>query len=67
MLEFRHVSCRYDDHFVLKDINVRIEDGDLVGVIGPNGSGKRPDQGRHQGNKARRRGGSLQRETPRHV
>ncbi len=40
MLELRHVSCRYDDHFVLKDINVRIEDGDLVGVIGPNGSGK---------------------------
>jgi iron complex transport system ATP-binding protein len=40
MLELRHVSCRYNDHFVLKDINVRIEDGDLVGVIGPNGSGK---------------------------
>ena len=40
MLELRHVSCRYDDRFVLKDINVRIEDGDLVGVIGPNGSGK---------------------------
>ena len=40
MLELRHVSCRYDDHFVLKDINVRIEDGGLVGVIGPNGSGK---------------------------
>jgi len=40
MLELRHVSCRYDDHFVLKDINVRIEDGGLVGIIGPNGSGK---------------------------
>jgi iron complex transport system ATP-binding protein len=40
MLELRHVSCRYYDRFVLKDINVRIEDGDLVGVIGPNGSGK---------------------------
>ena len=40
MLELRHVSCRYDDRFVLKDINVHIEDGDLVGVIGPNGSGK---------------------------
>ena len=40
MLELRHVSCRYDDHLVLKDIDVNIEDGDLVGVIGPNGSGK---------------------------
>jgi len=40
MLELRHVGCRYDDRFVLKDINVRIEHGDLVGVIGPNGSGK---------------------------
>ncbi len=40
MLELRHVGCRYDDRFVLKDISVRIEDGDLVGVIGPNGSGK---------------------------
>jgi iron complex transport system ATP-binding protein len=40
MLELRHVGCRYDDHFVLKDISARIEDGELVGVIGPNGSGK---------------------------
>ena len=40
MLELRHVSCRYDDRPVLKDINVRVEDGGLVGVIGPNGSGK---------------------------
>ncbi len=40
MLELRHVSCRYDDHFVLRDITVRIENGGLVGVIGPNGSGK---------------------------
>ena len=40
MLELRRVGCRYDDRFVLKDISVRIEDGELVGVIGPNGSGK---------------------------
>ena len=40
MLELRNVSCRYGDHFALKEINVRIEDRELVGVIGPNGSGK---------------------------
>ena len=40
MVELRHVSCRYDDRFVLKDIDARVEDGGLVGVIGPNGSGK---------------------------
>lgn len=40
MLDLRHVSCRYDDRLVLKDINVLVEDGGLVGVIGPNGSGK---------------------------
>ena len=40
MLDLRHVGCRYGDHFVLRDITVVIEDGALVGVIGPNGSGK---------------------------
>jgi iron complex transport system ATP-binding protein len=40
MLDLRHVSCRYEERIVLKDIDVRIEDGSLVGVIGPNGSGK---------------------------
>ncbi len=40
MLELRHVELPLRRSFVLKDINVRIEDGGLVGVIGPNGSGK---------------------------
>ena len=40
MLELRSLSCRYGDHLALKEISVRIEDRELVGVIGPNGSGK---------------------------
>ena len=40
MLNLRHVGCHYGDRFVLRDINVVIEDGALVGVVGPNGSGK---------------------------
>ena len=40
MLELRSVSCRYGDHLALKEISVRIDDRELVGVIGPNGSGK---------------------------
>ena len=46
MLDLRHVSCRYDDRLVLKDINVRVEDGGLVGVIqGPTAREKRPSSG----------------------
>jgi iron complex transport system ATP-binding protein len=40
MLELMHVSCRYADNEVLSDINVGIPEGDMVGIIGPNGSGK---------------------------
>lgn len=40
MLELRSVSCRYGDHLALKEISFRVENRELVGVIGPNGSGK---------------------------
>lgn len=40
MLEIKSLTCGYDSKFFLKDINFRIDKGELIGVIGPNGSGK---------------------------
>ncbi len=35
-----HVSFAYSDGLVLQDANLSINEGELVGLIGPNGSGK---------------------------
>ena len=40
MIEFKEVSYAYDDVPVLKDVNFKIETGEYVGIIGPNGGGK---------------------------
>lgn len=40
MLELRNLTCGYDSKFILKDIAFKVEDRELVGIIGPNGSGK---------------------------
>ena len=40
MLEIRDLTCGYGGKFVLHGINLKIEDGELIGIIGPNGSGK---------------------------
>lgn len=41
MIEFKNVSKTYDDGFkALKNINLRIEEGELVALIGPSGCGK---------------------------
>lgn len=40
MIELSHVNKYYGDHHVLKDINLTIEDGEKVVIIGPSGSGK---------------------------
>lgn len=40
MLEIKNLTCGYDAKFFLKDINLKIENRELVGIIGPNGSGK---------------------------
>lgn len=40
MLEIRDLTCGYGSQFSLKDINIKVERGEVVGVIGPNGSGK---------------------------
>lgn len=39
-IEFRNVSFRYADHFVLRNINLIIEKGKTVALVGSSGSGK---------------------------
>ena len=39
-IEFRHVSFRYGELWVLKDINLVIEKGKTVALVGQSGSGK---------------------------
>ena len=39
-IEFRHVSFRYGEQWILKDINLVIEKGKTVALVGQSGSGK---------------------------
>ena len=39
-LEFRHVSFRYGEQWVLKDINLTIEKGKTIALVGQSGGGK---------------------------
>lgn len=40
LVELHKVSAGYSDEVILKDINLKIEPLDFIGVIGPNGGGK---------------------------
>lgn len=40
MIEFKNVSFSYSDTSVLKDISFKLEDGQFIGILGPNGGGK---------------------------
>lgn len=40
MLELKDLTCGYGAGFMLRRINLKIEDGAFIGIIGPNGSGK---------------------------
>ena len=40
VIEFRNVNKSYDDTKVLYDINLTIEEGECLGILGPSGSGK---------------------------
>lgn len=40
MLEIKRLFCGYGEKLVIKDINLKINKGELAGIIGPNGSGK---------------------------
>jgi len=39
-IEFRHVTFAYDDKVILKDINLTIEKGKTVALVGSSGAGK---------------------------
>jgi subfamily B ATP-binding cassette protein MsbA len=39
-IEFKNVSFAYDKEFVLRDINLRIEKGKTIALVGPSGGGK---------------------------
>jgi len=39
-VEFRHVSFAYGDHEVLHDINIKVNVGSSLAIVGPTGSGK---------------------------
>ena len=39
-IEFRHVSFRYGETWVLRDINLTIEKGKTIAIVGQSGSGK---------------------------
>jgi ABC-type Mn2+/Zn2+ transport system ATPase subunit len=40
IVEFQHVTCRYDTAAVLEDISLHIHEGQFAGVVGPSGAGK---------------------------
>ena len=40
MIEFKNVSKKYGDVEVLKDISLKIEKGDIFGIVGLSGAGK---------------------------
>lgn len=40
MISVKHLSKHFGDLVVLKDVNVEIEKGEVISVIGPSGSGK---------------------------
>lgn len=40
MLEINNLTCGYGSKIVLKDIDFNVKEQELIGIIGPNGSGK---------------------------
>ena len=40
MIEYKNVVLRYTDTDILKDVNLRIEQGEFMVLVGPSGSGK---------------------------
>lgn len=41
MIEFKNVSKTYDGkNYILKNVNLKIDDGDFVFIVGPSGAGK---------------------------
>ena len=40
ILEIENLTVRYNDHVILNNINYYVKPGEIVAIIGPNGSGK---------------------------
>jgi branched-chain amino acid transport system ATP-binding protein len=40
LLEVKNVSVKYDTATILDDANLKVDKGELVGLVGPNGAGK---------------------------
>ena len=40
MIKIDHLSKKYNNNVVLDDISLEIKQGDVVGIIGPSGTGK---------------------------
>ena len=40
MIKVEGLSKRYHDNIVLENVNLEINEGDVIGIIGPSGTGK---------------------------
>lgn len=40
ILEIKDISKSYGKRFVVKDVNIKVKSGEIVGLLGPNGAGK---------------------------
>ena len=40
MIEFKNVTKDYDGHLALRNLNLTIQNGEIIGLIGHNGAGK---------------------------
>ena len=44
MLEVKHISKRFGEHQVLADVSLKVNQGDVVVILGPSGSALCPAQ-----------------------
>ena len=39
-MELENVTVKYGNNVVLEDVTMKVQKGDVVGIVGPNGGGK---------------------------